>query len=324
MMTFFALRWLYRKTKPLPGIFWGVVNSIWNFFVRILTSIWKWLDYITKDPLKISGWLVWLMLAALLFKPLFWNSFVKGGWSAAFSEPTGFIVYIIILLVSALLLISAARSGKLKMDPKWQKFSLELTVILAVLGGRGYLLFFSLINEAQTGQQLNQAIQTQTQETSDQKNENQNTASLEFAVEMQGYENNGITLVQLSPGDSAIVTEISRDLKEIGLSGKWYDTTLWGYKDTELANYMSGKWKQSYCYSGVNGVDAGETLVVLGKACISQSVYQFLDGNKSITVTNNTDGTLPLTLYYHQFLEIKARPSDFSGSAKFLVKVDQS
>lgn len=81
---------------------------------RPFLLFWKACKWVTrKSPLQLAPWLIWILIAANAYKPLFGNPFSIEGWKNAFREPAGFIVYIAVVIITLILSVSALRAGVL-------------------------------------------------------------------------------------------------------------------------------------------------------------------------------------------------------------------
>ena len=274
-------------------------------------------DFIDKKPRDLSLVLVWVVLTAMLWKPLFGNQVSRDGWSNAFSEPTGFIVYITITLATLLLLIGGIRHGK-KITVKWRKRAQYATVALMIVGGLGYFIYFTAQDSGKEKEVYVQQSAPLTQHATPQPTPfsaaqhgiplfadgtpaytQAPSAPIVVTATLTGTEKLGVKVFDLAPGERAVVEEISRDHYSLEADGSRQYTSLWGYNDNKLANYWDGRWRPNHRYSYIKGIMAGETLILLGEVGSAKNIIQFPDGEKRIEVRNATNETVSLTLYFH-------------------------
>ena len=268
--------------KNLIDLFPTLYN---NLIKNPLVYVKSWLNNQSKKrPQDLAPILLWFVIAALLFKPLFGNPFSLNGWKNAFSEPSGFIIYVTLSLVSLVLLISAIRNNILTFSDKWKSMALRSTIVLSVLGAIAYFLFFSLSYGA-AGQQ------STTQSTAAPQQSN----TLMEKV-LTGTEASGVGVFDLAPGQRARIKMVSNNLYGFWKDGSRHKISLWGYEEADIANYQNGWWKPQVKYSYVPGAKEGETLILLG-GLDSQNPIQFPDGKKIVEVENTTGEVIPVVLY---------------------------
>lgn len=306
------------------------------------------LDRLSKQkPADLAPVLVWIVVTALLFKPLFGNPFSQAGWSNAFGDPAGLIVFTVIALVSLLLIVSVNRSGDFCISPELKRVALRSTIALLIFGGIAYFLFFAVQAQTHTSNKENEVhIQQNTSSTqhafpqptpfssAQHGNAIDSSASafsfvpsapLVATAKLTGTEEFGVKLFNLEPGQSARITYESGEICALNkLLDNCDPLALWGTKNTDMANYKYNDggapvWQEVFRYSSVPDVKAREVIAVLGHiGGGGEIIFQFLEGQNKLTLTNSTDETKPLYIYLHTMTEFWGDSSQYIFPSKVI------
>jgi len=265
--------------------------------------LWGGLNWLTKQkPGDLASVAVWFVIAALLFKPLFGNPFSQAGWSNAFSEPAGFLIFVTIALVALLLIISANRSGTFILSEEWKRVALRSTIALLVFGGIAYFLFFAV--QAHNSDKENENGATNQAMTKTPNTAPPSVAQYGIAIgpsastpapapsapliviaELTGTEELGVKLFDLAPGQHFQVTYRTKTGGEVCTWNVRKTNSVCanaaGFLDNDVANYKyrngdTPLWAPAYRYSHIPGVEAGEALVVIGEVGSgNEEIFQF-------------------------------------------------